>query len=96
MTATMKRGTAWVTVRWQCDCGRWALWKATPHEMGRRGLDPPRYSQGRAVTQIGPPPVSAFDVLGSAKFRCLCGQQVPVVETFAALLRSGGPIFWEG
>ncbi len=87
----------WVSVRWLCDCGRWALWKATPNDLARHGLDPLALCRGRITTQLGTPPASAFDVLHRPIFNCSCGRRVPVVETLEALLRySRGVILWEG
>ena len=95
MMATAKPAETWVTVRWQCDCRRWALWKATPRALERHGLDPFGLSRGRIATQLGVPPASAFDVLQGPNFTCLCGRRVSVVETLTWLLQFSGPILWE-
>jgi len=85
----------WITVRWQCDCGRWALWKATPERLERHGLEPFELAWGRTTIQVGIPPATASDVLQGANFTCLCGRRVPVVETIKALLQFSAPILWQ-
>ncbi len=95
---TVREGIeGWVTVRWHCDCGRWVLWKATPQALLRHGLDVLKLARGQITSQLGQPPVSAFDVLHHPTFNCSCGRRVPVAETLADLLRfSRGVILWEG
>ncbi len=84
-----------MTARWQCNCGRWALWKATLGGLGRHGLDVLGPSRGRMAIRSGMPPAAACDVLQGPHFTCLCGTCVPVAETFAALLQFGGPLLWQ-
>ena len=93
--ATAKPTETWVTVRWQCDCSRWALWKARAGDLERHGLDLFELSLGRITTQLGVPPAAAFDVLHGPNFTCLCGRRVPAVETLAWLLQFSSPILWE-
>lgn len=93
--ATAKPTETWVTVRWQCDCSRSALWKARTGDLERHGLDLFALSLGRITTHLGAPPAAAFEVLRGPSFTCLCGRRVPVVETLAWLLQFSAPILWE-
>ena len=95
MRVPVRPDQTWATVRWQCDCRRWALWKAAPEDLERHGLDLFERSLGRITTHLGAPPASAFEALQNRTFTCLCGRRVPVVETLTWLLQFSAPILWE-